>query len=316
MRFHQIKTFYNPLQACESHADKNYSKSPLKPKKLIQFLKDNQLIKYFDIHSAFPALTKNDLLTAHTVEYVDNFLEGKGNCESNGLKWSKEFSEAVLMNNASFYTAIRNSVVNPQEISFSPSSGFHHARPNRGSAFCTFSGQVISSLKIWEEFKMSGCYLDLDGHFGNSIEDTRSFTPNLNHAIPPGFNFNPKLYDAEYFGEVENFIGKTLEPALLAGKIHYIVWCHGADSHKEDQLGDQCSTEWWMKCAEYFWQWVREMDAKLGRNLPVSCALFGGYRDDDFNSVLSLHTGDLMSCVKNCLEIDVDYQVVVKPRKR
>lgn len=163
---------------------------------------------------------------------------------------------------------------------------------------------------------MSGCYLDLDGHFGNSIEDTRSFTPNLNHAIPPGFNFNPKLYDAEYFGEVENFIGKTLEPALLAGKIHYIVWCHGADSHKEDQLGDQCSTEWWMKCAEYFWQWVREMDAKLGRNLPVSCALFGGYRDDDFNSVLSLHTGDLMSCVKNCLEIDVDYQVVVKPRKR
>ena len=43
--------------------------------------------------------------------------------------------------------------------------------------------------------------------------------------------------------------------------------------------------------------------------------IFGGYRDDDFNSVLSLHTGDLMSCVKNCLEIDVDYQVIVKPRK-
>lgn len=185
MRFNKIKTFYNPLQACESHADKNYSKSPMKPKKLIQFLKDKQLMKYFDIHSAFPVLTKQDLLTAHTVEYVDNFLEGKGNCESNGLKWSKEFSEAVLMNNASLYAAIRNSVVNPQEISFSPSSGFHHARPNRGSAFCTLSGQVISSLKIWEEFKMAGCYLDLDGHFGNSIEDSRSFAPNLNHAIPP-----------------------------------------------------------------------------------------------------------------------------------
>jgi hypothetical protein len=71
-----------------------------------------------------------------------------------------------------------------------------------------------------------------------------------------------------------------------------------------------------MKCADYFWGWVREMDAKLGRSLPVSCALFGGYRDDDFNSVLSLHTGDLMSCIKNCLKVNVNYQVVVKPRKR
>jgi len=232
-----------------------------------------------------------------------------------GLKWSKEFSEAVLMNNSSLYAAIRNSVVHPHEISFSPSSGFHHARPNRGSAFCTFSGQVISSLKIWEEFKMAGCYLDLDGHFGNSIEDTRSFAPDLEKAIPVGFNFNPKLYDAEYFGEVENFLVNILKPALIAGQIHYVVWCHGADSHKDDQLGDQCSTEWWMKCADYFWGWVREMDAKLGRNLPVSCALFGGYRDDDFDSVLSLHTGDLMSCMKYCLKIDFDYQVIVKPRK-
>jgi acetoin utilization deacetylase AcuC-like enzyme len=137
----------------------------------------------------------------------------------------------------------------------------------------------------------------------------------LNKAIPPGFNFNPSLYDAEYYEEVEKFIVNTLEPALLNGQIHYIVWCHGADSHKEDQLGAQCSTEWWMKCADFFWGWVREMDAKLGRYLPVSCSLFGGYRDDDFNSVLSLHTGDLMSCVKHCLEVDVNYQVVVKPRK-
>jgi acetoin utilization deacetylase AcuC-like enzyme len=315
MRFNKIKTFYTPLQSWESTTDKNYSKSPLKPKMLIQFLIDKQLIKYFDIQSDFQTLKKHDLLAAHSLEYVDHFLEGKGNCESNGLKWSKEFSAAVLMNNASLYAAIRNSVVNPHEISFSPSSGFHHARPNRGSAFCTFSGQVISSLKIWEEFQYVGCYLDLDGHFGNSIEDSRSFAPDLEKAIPVGFNFNPRLYDAEYFGEVENFLVNILEPALLSGQINYVVWCHGADSHKDDQLGDQCSTEWWMKCADYFWGWVREMDAKLGRNLPVSCALFGGYRDDDFDSVLSLHTGDLMSCVKNCLEVDVDYQVVVKPRK-
>lgn len=105
---------------------------------------------------------------------------------------------------------------------------------------------------------MAGCYLDLDGHFGNSIEDSRSFAPDLEKAIPVGFNFNHRLYDAAYFEELENFIINNLKPALLSGKIHYLVWCHCADSPKDDQLGDQFSTEWLMKCADYFWQWVRE----------------------------------------------------------
>jgi hypothetical protein len=56
------------------------------------------------------------------------------------------------------------------------------------------------------------------------------------------------------------------------------------------------------------------MDQRLGRPLPVACALFGGYRDDDYTSVLSLHTADFVECFTNLLDLDVKYTIEVKPR--
>jgi acetoin utilization deacetylase AcuC-like enzyme len=105
-------------------------------------------------------------------------------------------------------------------------------------------------------------------------------------------------------------------PVYIEDRIHYVVWCHGADSHEHDQLGYQCSTEYWVACATLFWRWVREMDELLDRPLPVACALFGGYRDDDYNSVLSLHTADFVECFKELLSIDVKYNIEVRPRQK
>jgi hypothetical protein len=58
------------------------------------------------------------------------------------------------------------------------------------------------------------------------------------------------------------------------------------------------------------------MDAKLGFSLPVACALFGGYRDDDYNSVLSLHTADFVECLTNLLDKEIKYTIEVVARKR
>lgn len=316
MRVDTIKTFYSPKQVCHSNIDINYSKSPSKPEKMMSFLTLNKLDNHFDITSDFGVFDTKDILLAHTDDYVNNFLVGKGNCESNNLKWSNEFKDSVLYNLSSFYAAIRNSIVNSDEVSFSPSSGFHHATPYEGRDSCTFSGQVISSVKIFMEFGLSGCYLDLDAHFGNSIQDSRDYVECLDKAIPRGFNFNPCLKDDDYIAQLENFLLRVLEPAILNKQIHYVVWCHGADSHSEDQLGHQCNTESWLKCAELFWGWIKKMDGLLGECLPVSCSLFGGYRDDDFNSVLSLHTGDLVTCLNILLMKNVSFSVEVKKRTR
>lgn len=315
MRYSKIKTFYTPKQVLREGYATNYSKSPKKPELLLKYFEDKGLIDNFEVIGDFEPFDKEDFEIAHHKSYVKEFFEGGARSSSNGLSWTPEFAQTVRYTNASLYNAIKNAVQNPEQISFSPTSGFHHARPSGGSGFCTFSGQVIASIKIWKEFGLSGAYLDLDGHFGNSIEDSRDFAKGINAAIPRGFNFNPTGTGGVYVNNLKGFL-KQLEEAVLSGKIDYVVWCHGADSHADDQLGHQCSTDEWVKCATLFWNWVKEMDAKLGRCLPVACALFGGYRDDDYNSVLSLHTADFVECLTNLLEKDIKYSIEVVSRQR
>ena len=314
MRSPIIKTFYSDKQVLENGGSSNYSKSPKKPKLLLEYLKSRNLIENFELTDRFESYADEDFEIAHDPSYVEEFFSGKGRCSSNALSWSPQFAESVRYTNASLYSAIKNAVTNPSEVSFSPTSGFHHARPSGGSGFCTFSGQVIASLKIYRELGLKGAYLDLDGHFGNSIEDSRYYCKDLNSAVPLDFNINPVGTDEDYLADLGRWLSR-LKHAILVGKIDYVVWCHGADSHEHDQLGHQCSTEYWVGCSTLFWRWVKEIDQELGRPLPVACALFGGYRDDDYQSVLSLHTSDFVECFKELLGIDVKYTIEVQPRQ-
>lgn len=315
MRSNKIKTFYTPKQVLREGYANNYSKSPKKPELLIKHMEENGLLGNFEIVDDFEPFNQTDFRIAHHRSYVKDFFSGGNRSRSNGLDWSPAFADSVRYTNASLYNAIRNAIVNPSEVSFSPTSGFHHARPSGGSGFCTFSGQVIASVKLLREFGISGAYLDLDGHFGNSIEDSRDFVKELNVAVPRGYNFNPTGTQDLYVNDLRKFLSK-LTDSILDGHIGYVVWCHGADSHEHDQLGHQCSTENWIRCSTIFWSWVKEMDVLLGRPLPVACALFGGYRDDDYNSVLSLHTGDFVECLNILLEKDVKYTVNVVPKAK
>lgn len=315
MRHNKIVTFYTPKQVLKEGYSQNYSKSPKKPELLMKHMEEHELLDNFEIVDYFMPYTRFDFRVAHTAEYVESFFTGGSLACSNGLSWTKEFSDSVRYTNASLYNAIRNSILNPKEVSFSPTSGFHHARPTGGSGFCTFSGQVIASVKLWRKYKVRGAYLDLDGHFGNSIEDSRDYVKDLNKAVPRGFNFNPTGTQDQYVKNLQVFLNK-LKTEILDGRINYVVWCHGADSHEHDQLGHQCSTKNWVRCATIFWSWVKEMDSLLGKPLPVSCALFGGYRDDDYDSVLSLHTADFVECLNILLDKEIKYTVKVLEKSK
>lgn len=307
MRSNKIKVFYTPKQVLEQAAKNNFSKSPIKPKLLLEYLEAKGLIDNFEIVSGFRPFSNNEFMIAHTKDYVNGFFDGAPIARSNGLAWSEQFANSVRYTNASLFEAIQNSLVHPEQVSFSPTSGFHHATPTCGRGFCTFSGQVIAAVKLYRTYQAVGAYIDLDGHYGNSIEDSRDFAKDLNKAVPIGFNFNPGGYDQLYFNQLIHFLTKKLQPAIMAGKIDYVVFCHGADSHEDDMLRGQCSTEFWVNCSKFFWSWVKDMDELLGRPLPVSCSLFGGYRDDDYNSVLSLHTTDFVECMRNLLGLKIDY---------
>jgi len=307
----RIKTFYTKKQVLTDD-NTNYSQSPQKPKLLLDLIRKEGLKRKYNISSSFKPFSVDDFYIAHTKDYVDNFFTGTGNCSSNNLAWSKQFVDSVCYTNSSLYHAIRNSIVNPGEISFSPTSGFHHAKPERGLAFCTFSGQVIASKKIYDEFGISGAYLDLDGHYGNSIEDTREFVQDLDKIIPKDCNINPRYKGKQYVLDFQLRM-ERLGAKLVNGEIGYLVWCHGADSHEWDDEGKQCNTEEWLKCSQIFYSWVHKMDKELHRPIPLTLVLFGGYRKDDYNSVLYLHLADIVTCLNILLGYNIDFRPAIKP---
>lgn len=290
----KIKTFYTPKQVCHK-MDSSFSKSPLKPYLLMKKIQDEGYGEHFDIDDSFAPIDKDDFLIAHTKEYVENMFEGKGNYRNNSLPWSKELVDSLHYTTGSLLAAKRHAIQNPGQICFAPVSGMHHARPDSGSGFCTFSGQVISAIKIYQEFGLTGAYLDLDGHYGNSIEDTYSFNPVLSKAIPKGYNINPSGKNESYITNFKYAL-ERLGEEILAGRCHYVVFAHGADSHENDDLGGQVDTEHWLKAAQEFGSWVNRISEQLGKPLPVVLALFGGYRSDNYDFVLNLHISSLLTC--------------------
>lgn len=297
-RSKKIRTFYNDQQVCfDNIQNASFSKSPLKPYLLMQRIKEKKYSSLFLKTDQFKPYEKSDFQLAHTKLYVDNFYEGVGNYRSNSVPWSKNLVHSVGYTNAALYEAKKYALLHPNTVCFAPVSGMHHAQPERGMGFCTFSGQVISALKLYEEFGVSGAYFDLDGHYGNSIEDSRSFNPTLDLAIPKGCNVNPSGNNATYIASFEkglDHVGKL----ILAGKIHYVVFAHGADSHEDDDIGGGCDTKHWLQCAEIFSNWVNKISDLMGKPLPVTLALFGGYRSDQYNAVLDLHINSLSICSK------------------
>ncbi|BBM83688.1 hypothetical protein [Candidatus Uabimicrobium amorphum] len=316
MKKNKIVTFYRGEQVYSIQSF-DESRSPLKPKLLLEYLAEQDLDQFFEIKSDFAPFTKDQFFVAHKPEYVEGFFAGKepycSGHDTLGIKWSRQYAETVRYTNASFYHAIRYAIEHPNEISFSPTSGFHHAIPQHGALFCAFSGQVIASIRLYRELGVCGAYIDLDGHYGNSIEDSREFVPDLNEAVPKGWNVNIETEHEEYLKNLK-IILQLLKDEFVNKKLHYVVFCHGADSHELDDIGRQLTTEEWIECSKIFYEWVNEVELETGRPLPVSLSLFGGYRRDDFRSVLSLHTIDLVKCLNILCGHNIEYQPQVQPR--
>jgi len=295
----------------------NSSLSPEKPKKLIDFLIRNNLIDYFTIKDSFSPFEIEDFYIAHNKEYVDSYFSddlGRRYKRLLGLNWNKDFAETTRYTNSSLFYSIQHSINNPNEVCFSPTSGFHHAIPSKGAFYCSFSGQVIASMKIYERYGLSGCYIDLDGHYGNSIDNSYEFVYDLDKAIPPEIgNIN---IDSKHQIFLDNFEDKLkiLEKYIVEDKIHYLVFCHGADSHEWDDLGYQLTTDEWIKCSELFYSFVNNLQIKLNRQIPLSLSLFGGYRRDDYDSVLSLHTTDLVKCLNLLCGHNINYIPTIKEK--
>lgn len=319
MKEKRIRVFYRPEMCPPVLGEGSESKSPLKPKLLLDFITKQGLSEHFELNGNFLPFANEAFYLAHTTAYVDGFFEGKQPYASGdgllGIDWSREYADSTRYTNASLYYAVSESIRHPSTLCLSPTSGFHHAVPERGALFCAFSGQVIAAVKIYRELGLSGAFIDLDGHYGNSIEDSRAFVKDLDLAIPKGCNINIKTKHGEYLEDLKIRL-LILQELFLEEKIHYVVFCHGADSHEDDDIGHQLNTAEWLECAALFAGFVKKTEAASGKAVPVSMALFGGYRHDDYDCVLSLHTASLMKVLNGLSEMNREYQPVVSRNER
>jgi acetoin utilization deacetylase AcuC-like enzyme len=310
--FQPLKLLFRP-ELAPPDAEYNYSKSPSKPARFVSYLRETPLWQHVAVTADFAPVTRQQLLLAHQPAYVDAFLTGqRPDCESSGLAWSPAFRNSVLWTNGCMLAAIEAAVAHPTQVTMAPVSGFHHARPASGSGFCTFSGQVVAALHLYRTQGLRGVWFDLDGHFGNSIEDSRAWAPDLNEAIASHCNVNPIGAHGNYLASLDRHIAQIRQD-LLDGSVDYVCFAHGADSHEWDQLGHQCTTEEWLEASRRIYHMLREVRAV--RPVPVTLALFGGYRDDHPKAVLGLHAMDLAQCLHLLGGLDVSFRVDVPPRR-
>ena len=293
-----------------------FSKSPSKPARFYEHLqaKAPEVMAHVNV-ARFEPLEVDDFKLAHTDRYVDGFFAGDEKvASSNGLRWSPEFAETVRYTNGSLVWAVHSAIAYPERIAMSPTSGFHHARPSGGSGFCTFSGQVISALWVYRNHGKVGAWIDLDGHQGNSIEDSRAWISDLDLAIPRDCNLNPSGAHADYLVSLTKGLA-AIGKKVLAGEVHYVCFAHGADSHEWDDLGGQVTTGEWLTASRLVYESIRSWSQQLGRPVPVVLALFGGYRDDSPESVLDLHVADLAIALRILAGAEVTYEpTVVEPK--
>jgi acetoin utilization deacetylase AcuC-like enzyme len=310
----KINTFFKKEQVPPVRV--GYSRSPEKPKLIIEKIKKNSDLKNLFEFYDFEPFEKDDFKLVHHKEYVEDFFNGvKPKCEYNGLNWDPQFADTIRYTNASLYNAQRESIVNPKIVCFSPTSGFHHAKPRGGYGFCTFSGQVLSALKNYQEFKYKTLWIDLDGHFGNSIEDTKRHYIDFVDFLPNGCNINPSGREENYLLDLKLKLS-LVKDKLIKEDNWSVCFAQGADSHIWDQLGGQVGTQNWIKAHEIVYQFIKDVNTERGNNLPLTLSLFGGYRDDHYDSVLNLHLSNIISCLNILCGKKIKYiPEVLQPQK-
>jgi len=309
-----LRTFYHPNMALVPEKLKGYAQTPAKPKLLMDYLDRKSLLEYFLIENNFAPFSKEDFYIAHTREMVNDFFDKGKTRKILHIEWSPEYAESVRYENASLYHSVKYAVQHPKEVCFSPSSGFHHANPSRGALFCAFSGQVIASMKVYYEFGLCGAYIDLDGHYGNSIDNSRDFVKDIDKAISPVCgNINIISSHQKYIEELKTNL-EILRKEIVEDRVHYVVFCHGAYSHEWDELARQLTTEEWIECSRIVYSFIREVETETSKQIPLILSLFGGYRKDDYDSVLSLHTSDLVACLNILCGRSIKYIPEVLPR--
>lgn len=268
-----MKVFYDERQSVTSN--ESFSPSAEKPAKVLESWK--KLGIPFDICS-FDPLTVDEIAMAHDRNYVDRVLSLEI-CNGFGNK-SPQVAAALPWVCGSMVAAALHSYTTG-ELSFSPTSGAHHASYYSGSGYCTFNFLVIAAIKAYQAGAARIGILDLDCHYGNGTADI------INHL---NLNFiGHYSFGEEVFGRGTTsyeWLNRLSDIVRRYKKVGLLIYNAGVDAHIDDPLGGFLSTEQMAKRDMIVFKAAKHL------GLKVCVSLAGGYqvdRDGNISKVLALH---------------------------
>ena len=176
-------------------------------------------------------------------------------------------------------------------IGFNIGGGYHHAFAGHGEGFCAIHDVAVAIRVLQREGAIQrAMVVDCDVHHGNGTAGIFAADPSVTtlsiHQFenyptekPPStidINLPDGVGDEEYLHELE----EDLVPGLSEFRPDIVMYIAGADPYREDQLGGLALTIDGLRARD-----LLVLEAALGRGIPVSIALAGGYARNTADTV-------------------------------
>jgi len=114
----------------------------------------------------------------HDAVYVDGVVAG-----TDGSNWFKPGDGVFSMADAHVFgmVAAARFALETSSNAGSLSSGFHHAKPNRGNGYCTFNGLAVAVYALQSFYRLDRpvAVLDVDAHMGGGTYACVGSNPNV-----------------------------------------------------------------------------------------------------------------------------------------
>jgi len=230
-----------------------------------------------------PSASREDLLRAHSPEYVDAVFNGTLAHEAQrriGLPWSEALVRRSRATVGGSLAAARHAVI--YGLSGQLAGGTHHAHRDFGSGFCVFNDLAVAAKTVLDEALVERvAIIDLDVHQGDGNaailkDDPRVFvlsmhgeknfpfrkvSSTLDVALPDGTG------DATYLRALADAL-----VAVAAFRPSLILYLSGADALDSDTLGRLSLTyEGLIERDRFVFEFAQR------RAVPISIAIGGGY---------------------------------------
>lgn len=262
--------------------------------RLRQRIQASGLIAKDDLLQSEPA-SNEQLLRAHTLEYLDKVIHGKLNekeVRRIGFPWSPGLVERSRRSVGGTVAACRMALQDGMAANLA--GGTHHAYPDHGEGFCVFNDVAVAALAMQTEGRARRVViLDCDVHQGNgtaaifsgndsvftfSIHGAKNFpfhkeTGDLDIALPDGSEDEAYLEALAY----------GLETSLDRACADLAIYIAGADPYQSDRLGRMSISKAGLLARDEM-----VFAACHSAGLPVAIVMGGGY-SPNIDDIVDIH---------------------------